>query len=220
MQISRHHSTLQLRLPPVNLTKTGRMLAGILSLVSDSPISISPLPEIQESWPDDILADRLRLEDAVADLLRYSFVDREGERVRMHSVVQAFFKSNMSHAERGTAYAYASILVHSQTPMHRTNAEARRRFSDAVPHMEALCGKRGLPGTCGGLVISVWRTVWAASTLILAVLNSGLAFCSVRQISRRAKETVRRSPVSGTIWPIPRWSGAISMPRLRVACKP
>jgi len=122
------------------LSEDSRLLAGMLSLVSDSPIAVRSISEIRDNWPDDLLASRLRLEDALGELLRYSFVEREGERVRMHSIVQAFFKADMTPEKRSAAYAYASMLVHSQTPVLRMNAEAHRRFRDAVPHMEALVG--------------------------------------------------------------------------------
>lgn len=127
-----------LRLAVRELSRDALQLASLISLMADVPVRIEPVPELTAGANLTFLSNPLSLGDAVSSLLKYSLVERESSGIRMHQIVQRFFRCYVDTEQRVLGYAGASVIVDQQTPKHQNNADERQRLRDMIPHMEAL----------------------------------------------------------------------------------
>ena len=144
-------------------------LATVMSFMADEPVPVGVTSEFAGSRPFAFLADRVALEDAIGQLRRFSLVQRQGNLLRMHSLVQEFFRGRANETDASVAYAGASMLVGVNLPRHLDYAVSRRTFRDMVPHVEAVLGRsEEFPQ------IPQSAAAWLANRLGAFYINNGL----------------------------------------------
>lgn len=119
----RHRSRLA-----VSVLEVGSFLSG-----DDLPVGLFE----DASGPDH--RDELELEDAVAELVRYSIVDRDATTLRLHRFVQELIRTSLSPEDRRERAAEAARIVRSRVPVDPGSLiEERTAWAPLVPHVLAL----------------------------------------------------------------------------------
>ena len=143
-------------------------LLAFETLSRSAPDSITLLDVLAFLAPDEIPmafvrivfpgADgEIRLADAVAQLRRYSLVDRHGDVLRIHRLVQAVVRSGLGPGRRAAAMAHATELVRRADPGDPHLPAHWAGWSCLTPHVIALGERARADGPGPADIVSMLR---------------------------------------------------------------
>lgn len=116
-----------------------RSLLETLSVLAPVPI---PVPAtIDPIEGDDLLgplADRVALEDAIADLRRYSLIDREGDQMACHEITQLLTRQALSEDDLERATYAALAVVATLLPPEVDREDHLPTALALLPHANAV----------------------------------------------------------------------------------
>lgn len=128
------------------LTTSGTALLRVLSLLAPVPFSLQPTGAAPGDEADPF-ASALALEDAIGELRGYSLVERDGDSVTVHALIQDIVRLRMCGSlDEAVAAIRAVDAVYAQLPERTAAPDAWPAFEVLTPHVEALRGHlRGMP---------------------------------------------------------------------------
>jgi len=142
------HSTLAVSVDRTMaaLTSSAIALLRVLSLLAPTPFQLQP----RGAGPGDEadpFASTLALEDAIGELRGYSLVERDGDSVTAHALIQDIVRLRMcGSVEEAVAAIRAVDAVYAQLPERTGAPEEWPAFEVLTPHAEALREHlRGMP---------------------------------------------------------------------------
>jgi DNA-binding SARP family transcriptional activator len=114
----------------------------------------------------------LEFADAVAELLRYSLVDRGEGTLRVHRLVQTVVRARLTSDERVARAAAAVALLRRVAPADPADLAAWSTWASLAAHVTALLGSvddlTALPDELAGLSLDAFRYLRARSSLAAA----------------------------------------------------
>jgi DNA-binding SARP family transcriptional activator/tetratricopeptide (TPR) repeat protein len=116
-------------------------LLQLCSLLGHDNISIELLranPGGLSAELRDAVFDELRLEDAIREARRYSLMSRDGERLRMHFLVQSVIASSLPAEERQVWRTRAANALLALAPDGCDSPDTWSLWESLVPHVRAL----------------------------------------------------------------------------------
>lgn len=136
-----HHQTFHasIELALGGLTEDARALLDVLSALANAPVSLS-VPVTSEN-PVGALQDRLRFEDAAADLRRFSLITRDVDTFRVHALVRDVVQV-LSQRDRVATRFAAAALVGQQIPEWTDRADSWPIMQALEPHLLEVLGDR------------------------------------------------------------------------------
>jgi tetratricopeptide (TPR) repeat protein len=104
--------------------QAARALLNLCTFFAPEGIPLDAIHEKASGLPsplDSVAADAVRLESAIAGLLRFSLIGRKGEDLSVHRLVQAVVRARLENAER-QAWASAAVgLLNTRFPFDSDN---------------------------------------------------------------------------------------------------
>jgi tetratricopeptide (TPR) repeat protein len=99
--------------------EAARALLNLCAFFAPDGIPLDAIQEEAGGLPsplDSVAADAVRLDSAIAGLLRFSLIGRKGEDVSVHRLVQAVVRERLEDAERQAWAAAAVALLNARFP--------------------------------------------------------------------------------------------------------
>ncbi|HEY5821840.1 MAG TPA: BTAD domain-containing putative transcriptional regulator [Propionibacteriaceae bacterium] len=132
-------------------------------------LSAEGLPLSMLEMAVDVGGDELRLADALAELLRFSIVDRSESSLRVHRLVQSVVRSQLSPADRHLRAAAALRSLQSSAPSGPVVPDSWPAWSLVTPHvlafLRAAVDSDVLPDGTVHLALRCYRYLRARSAL-------------------------------------------------------
>lgn len=132
-------------------------------------LSAEGLPLSMLEMAVDVDGDELRLADAVAELLRFSIVDRSESSLRVHRLVQSVVRSQLAPADRRLRAAAALRSLESSAPSGPVVPDSWPAWSLVTPHvlsfLRAAVDSDVLPDGTVALALRCYRYLRARSAL-------------------------------------------------------
>ncbi len=132
-------------------------------------LSAENLPLAMLAPAVDDAGDQLRLADALAELLRFSIVDRNGSSLRIHRLVQSVVRSQLSPTLRVARAAAALRSLANHAPTGPAVAQTWPAWSLVTPHvlafLRAAVDSDVLPESAVDLALGCYRYLRARSAL-------------------------------------------------------
>lgn len=121
------------------LSQKARALLGALSVLAPAPV---PIPaDLAPIDGEDVLgplADRIALEDAIAELRGHSLIDRESDRLSCHEVTQVLVADLLDEEERRLSVFRALTFVATLLPLRLDRHDHAPAALALLPHAKAL----------------------------------------------------------------------------------
>jgi Tetratricopeptide repeat len=132
------HETLTVSVQLIldSLSSDSLALACLLSTVSSSPLPVEEITEAPEEWR--FMREVLFLEDALGGLLQYSLIERQGDEVQMHELVQHLIWASMDGSNLASALLAAEALVLQSLPQDGGSLVGRPQMERLLPHLLQL----------------------------------------------------------------------------------
>lgn len=124
-----------LELTQKELSTEGLTLAHTLAALAPSPFPIVEEYQTPEGI-SPLWGDELAIEDAVAELLRFSLIERRDEELSMHGLVQHIIWSAMTEEIRLASIHNAIFQIVQQIPVETITSTNRPRFERVLPHAQ------------------------------------------------------------------------------------
>lgn len=134
------HSTLAVSVDRTMaaLTSSATALLRVLSLLAPTPFQLQPTGAAPGDEADPF-ASTLALEDAIGELRGYSLVERDGDSVTAHALIQDIVRLRMcGSVDEAVAAIRAVDAVYAQLPERTGAPEEWPAFEVLTPHAEAL----------------------------------------------------------------------------------
>ncbi|MEA2715811.1 MAG: hypothetical protein QOI99_128, partial [Actinomycetota bacterium] len=116
----------------------GVPLLRLLGYLCSDDIPLDLLRDGIDALPASLreaVRDEIELEDALRYLVKYSLVDREGDVLRLHRLVQAVVRGSLTPEQRGLFAGAAIRLLQAAFPAKPQRPDTWERCAQLVPHV-------------------------------------------------------------------------------------
>lgn len=121
----------------ISVSQAAIQLLQIAGFLAPESIPLDLFSEGPELLPTDLataVADQLAFDEAVSALYRYSLVTRDQEGLRLHRLVQAVVRDDLSAAETAVTIERAEEILRVAWPDRPQNPETWPRCAALLPH--------------------------------------------------------------------------------------
>jgi tetratricopeptide (TPR) repeat protein len=147
--------------------ETARALLNLCAFFAPEEIPLDAIRQEAGGLPsplDSLVADAVRLDSAIAELLQFSLIGRKGEDLSVHRLVQAVVRDRLDDAERQTWAAAAVGLLNGRFPVDGHDVQTWPVCARLLPHaLQAAHWAEAFataPETTAGLLSGTGRYLW------------------------------------------------------------